>query len=217
MSIIDQLSKQEFEKLVSESKSIKELSIKVGYAPGSGHGKRIVKQRCIELGIEPPKYTPIGKISKIYEFSDEEFKSIVKQSTSITNCCELLGLSIYGDNGRIQIKKRCEELNIPVPQYNQHINKNQAYYSLEEILIKDSPYKNTTSLKKRLLNEKIIPNKCAICGNEGIWNSKPLSLQLHHINGVSNDNRIENLQLLCPNCHSQTENYSGKHKKTTTS
>ena len=213
MSIIDQLTKEQFEKIVKESNSIKELSIKVGYAPNSGHGKRIVKQKCIDFGIEPPKYIPVGKTSKIYNFSDEEFINIINKATSITNCCELLGLSIYGSNGRLQIKKRCKELNIPLPEYKHQNNTNQCYHSLEEILIQNSPYKNTNSLKKRLVNEKIIPYKCSVCGNEGIWESKPLSLQLHHINGISNDNRLENLQLLCPNCHSQTENYSGKHKK----
>ena len=55
--------------------------------------------------------------------------------------------------------------------------------------------------------------KCSICGNNGVYMEKPLTLQLDHINGVNNDNRLENLRFLCPNCHSQTETFSGKKLK----
>lgn len=60
---------------------------------------------------------------------------------------------------------------------------------------------------------KFRDNKCDNCGLVGYWNGQPITLQIHHINGVHNDNRLDNLQLLCPNCHSQTENYRGKNIK----
>ena len=80
-------------------------------------------------------------------------------------------------------------------------NKFTKVYDLSDILIEDSPYKNLTSLKERLLNEGLLQYECAICKNKGIWNNKPLTLQLDHINGNPHDNRLENLRLLCPNCH----------------
>lgn len=53
-------------------------------------------------------------------------------------------------------------------------------------------------------------NKCECCGISE-WNNKPITLQLHHINGNPRDNALENLQVLCPNCHTQTDNYGSKN------
>lgn len=78
--------------------------------------------------------------------------------------------------------------------------------SLDQILVKNSTYLWTTNLKKKLLKDGYFDYRCFECGISE-WNNKPLSLQLDHINGVNDDNRIENLRLLCPNCHSQTETY----------
>lgn len=67
-------------------------------------------------------------------------------------------------------------------------------------------------LRRRLLRDGILDAQCAACGLVD-WQDKPLSMHLHHINGVKNDNFLGNLQLLCPNCHSQTENYSGRNAR----
>ena len=66
-------------------------------------------------------------------------------------------------------------------------------------------------MKARLIKEGYIEYKCAICGIKD-WLGQPLSLQLDHINGINDDHRLENLRLLCPNCHSQTDTYAGKNK-----
>ena len=58
-------------------------------------------------------------------------------------------------------------------------------------------------------------DECAICGIGPVWCDQPLVLQLDHINGVNNDNRIENLCYLCPNCHSQTPTFAGRNSRNT--
>lgn len=67
-------------------------------------------------------------------------------------------------------------------------------------------------LRLKLLEDGIKEHKCELCGNTE-WNEEQIPLELHHINGVHKDNRLENLQLLCPNCHAQTDSHAGKKNK----
>jgi len=79
-------------------------------------------------------------------------------------------------------------------------------------LIKNSKYKGGTDrLKKRLLREKIFEHKCYDCGIT-TWKNCVAPIELEHKNGDRFDNRIENLTLLCPNCHTFTTTYRGKNK-----
>ncbi|MDX6636749.1 MAG: hypothetical protein QOJ01_260 [Solirubrobacterales bacterium] len=69
---------------------------------------------------------------------------------------------------------------------------------------------NRHHLKRRLLNAGLKQDRCERCGITE-WQGKPLSMQLHHVNGDGRDNRLENLELLCGNCHSQTDTYGGRN------
>lgn len=87
----------------------------------------------------------------------------------------------------------------------------KSKYSYDEILIEHSPYDHASRLRDRLIKDGLLVEECAICHLSNIWNGLPLTLQLDHINGIHDDNRLENLRLLCPNCHSQTETFGGKN------
>ena len=67
-------------------------------------------------------------------------------------------------------------------------------------------------VRENLRKLNLIEYQCQLCNNKGEWNGSILVLQLDHINGINNDNRLQNLRYLCPNCHSQTETYAGKNK-----
>lgn len=83
--------------------------------------------------------------------------------------------------------------------------------SLSDILEGLHPQYQSNKLRIRLLQEKIFEHKCSNC-NLSEWLNKPIPLELEHINGKSSDHRLENLTLLCPNCHSFTSTYRGKNK-----
>ena len=153
--------------------------------------------------------------SKVYNYTDDEFKEIIARNHSWCACAKEIGLSPNGSNSRFQLKKRIEELGLDISHFDSTRDAREASikYSLEEIMVEDSSYQNTTKLKERIIAANIIPYECAICGNKGEWQGQKLVLQLDHINGKHFDHRKENLRFLCPNCHSQTHTCSGRNKK----
>ena len=82
----------------------------------------------------------------------------------------------------------------------------------EEVFIENSDYARH-HIKRRIIVESLVPYKCFNCGNTGEWMEKPLPLILDHINGINNDNRIENLRFACSNCDSQLETYKNRRGK----
>ena len=152
-------------------------------------------------------------VNKIDLLSDGEFIELVNNSSCISDILRTLGYSTNGNSwGNKIVKERMEKLGLKFNKINKYyFNKNNTPLPLEKVLTKDSEY-NRTKLKERLVKEGLKEYKCECCGITE-WNGKPLALQLHHINGIHNDNRLENLQLLCPNCHSYTDTYRAKNKK----
>lgn len=147
--------------------------------------------------------------SKIYLIPEEQFRQLISESFSYNEVLRKINMA-HGRSSNDIIKRRCAELNISCDHFKKTGNGTNPQFSLEEILIENSTYTNNSRLKERLLSNGLLENKCALCGNVGMWLNKPLSLQLDHINGKHNDNRIENLRMLCPNCHTQTETYGSK-------
>ena len=87
-----------------------------------------------------------------------------------------------------------------------------ATRKLEDVLVENSEYQQS-HLKRRLLASGILKNECATCGQGPEWMGRPLVMVLDHVNGIPNDNRIDNLRLLCPNCNSQTATYCAKNNE----
>lgn len=85
-------------------------------------------------------------------------------------------------------------------------------YPLQDILDGKYPEYQTFKLKNRLIEEGILYNKCEVCSIDK-WNNSDIMCELDHINGKRYDHRLENLRMLCPNCHSQTETHRAKNKR----
>jgi TyrR family helix-turn-helix protein len=145
----------------------------------------------------------------------EELKTTIKESSSFSIVLKQLGLRPCGGNYDT-LKRLCQAHSIDTSHFNSYykgIAKGGVKaWALETVLTKNSHY-NTHKLKKRLLDSHLLTNVCEICKNTGVWQDTLLVLHLDHKNGDRTDNRLENLRLLCPNCHSQTDTYCGKNKK----
>lgn len=154
----------------------------------------------------------MAKNSLIKQKSKEELQELVNNSITYAEVLRSLGYHEKGGRPYKNLKERLAELEIDTSHFKgrAHGTSKTQKYELSEILVKDSTYTNIRSLKNRLINEGLKENKCECCGISE-WMGKPLSIQLHHINGINNDHRLENIQFLCPNCHSQTDNYAGRN------
>ena len=91
-------------------------------------------------------------------------------------------------------------------QSGKGIHKRMPKISTIDILNGQFPHYHTYKLLLRLINERIKERKCEVCNNV-IWNGKLIPIELHHVNGNRYDHSLSNLQIICPNCHAQTDNY----------
>ena len=149
-----------------------------------------------------------------YKSSDAEFIDAVKTSNSIRETLNKLNLKAAGGNYQC-FHKRIKELNISIDHFidPKEWNKGKKFApkrSLKEYL--NGVPIQSHKLKLRLISEGIKEHKCECCGIIE-WRGQPTPIELDHINGNHTDNRLENLRLLCPNCHAQTDTYRGKNKK----
>jgi Zn finger protein HypA/HybF involved in hydrogenase expression len=153
------------------------------------------------------------------KYTKEEFKEAVETSLSIAQALRKVGLVPIGGN-YATAHKLIEELEIDTSHMTgQGWNKGDVLgicgwnkRTLEEIMVQKSTYTNTHRLKERMIESGLKKRKCECCGIKR-WNGQRISLELNHINGDRLDHRLENLQLLCPNCHAQTTSYRGKNKR----
>lgn len=153
------------------------------------------------------------KRSIVWNIPLDEFKELVKSSDTFTKILNIIGLQPKGGNINT-LKRRFIEENINFDHIKQGLNtnKNKKFEyrkQLSDYFIKGKKIKGYR-LKNRLFSENILKNQCNKCGILDIWEEEPITLQIDHINGDNEDNRIENLRILCPNCHSQTINYAGR-------
>ena len=153
----------------------------------------------------------------MYKYTLEELRAAVEKSYSWSELHRKLSLSKTGPSVE-DMKRRCERYEISTSHFDGKSRDmprkgGTKRRPLSEYLVEDRDCESA-GLKKKLLEAGIFPaDICSECGQEPLWNGKPLVLHLDHINGVRSDNRLENLRILCPHCHSQTETFGSKNRK----
>jgi transposase-like protein len=134
---------------------------------------------------------PYADARKRYDWS--EIQAYYDEGNSVQRCREQFGFSMNSWHkawlaGRI-------------------VTRQTRLLTIDELAQKRS---NRGVIKRRLISSGHLPYRCALCGISE-WQGRPLSLQIDHVNGKALDYRLENLRLLCPNCHSQTETFGGRN------
>lgn len=178
-----------------------------------------LNKRSYCLGCAPYKSAKGYELRKRgnLKYSDTDIIAAVAKSTSLAQTINRLGMRAAGSN-YANIKAHISRLALDTAHFTgqghlKGVSHNWGIkLQLAEILVENSTYQSTNALKYRLVKEGFFVWKCYRCeGTE--WQGVTIPLQLEHINGTHNDNRIENLTLLCPNCHALTPTYCGKNIK----
>lgn len=176
------------------------LSIRVRFSVGSPVGKKVIRKS---------KYTK------------ELLEPIVKKEKSTAGVIKSLGLKVTGGNYR-NINSKIKHCQIDTSHFTGSLWSRGLTSATSEIMRKASVNNHLTDseifienssvgssvLRKRYLRTNL-PYKCSDC-NIDKWKEKPITLHLDHRNGIRNDNRLENLRWLCPNCHQQTDTWGNK-------
>lgn len=147
----------------------------------------------------------------------DNLSEIISISFSYSDCLRKMGLSTRPGNYHT-LKKYIEKYDIKTDHfYKDREGGIKSYVAskkidIEYILVEKSKY-STTKLKERLYKEKIKEKECELCGQNEEWMGKKISLILDHINGINDDNRIDNLRIVCPNCNATLDTHCRGNKR----
>lgn len=159
-----------------------------------------------------------AKTSLIWKIDDKVFREIISSSRSYAEVMRRIKFAISSGSYKV-LKSRIERDKIDCSHFDEgrkELSRSALVDKIkipsQNIFVKNSTTSRSTA-KRRLLDDGIIENRCSECGLQSDWNGKPIVLILDHINGVRDDNRIENLRFLCPNCNSQQNTFGSRNRR----
>lgn len=147
-------------------------------------------------------------------YSETEAREAVAQSLTYTQTLRLLGLCPTGGNAAL-LKQWLARWNIETDHFDPHRARSTAARvrkPMEEILVEGSTYARS-NLKARLYEAGLKRPVCELCGQDELWRGRPMGLILDHVNGVRDDNRLENLRIVCPNCAATLATHCGRKNR----
>lgn len=152
-------------------------------------------------------------------YDEQSARAAVESSFSYSEAIRRLGLRPAGGNHKLFRKYVDGVWKISTAHFDQERVRNLKLVPFEatplcEVLVRGSSF-SRRSLKARLYDSGLKRRQCEMCGQDETWQGKQMSLILDHINGVPDDNRLENLRILCPNCNSTLDTHCGRKNQTT--
>ena len=146
-------------------------------------------------------------------YTQEEARNAVEGCFSYTEVLRVLGLRPAGGNHKVLRHWVDEVWRIPTAHFDQdralRLHAKRQVHPLEEVLVERSTY-TRSRLKRRLYDAGLKERACELCGQGEFWRGRFMGLILDHVNGVADDNRIENLRIVCPNCNSTLDTHCGR-------
>jgi hypothetical protein len=147
-------------------------------------------------------------------YNEDEVREAVALSRTYTDVLRYLGLRPAGGNHET-LRRHIERWGISTAHFDPNVarraNARRRSRPLEEVLVEDSTCSRGT-LKARLYREGLKDRRCELCGQGESWRGERMALILDHINGKGTDNRLENLQIVCPNCAATLDTHCGRNK-----
>lgn len=152
------------------------------------------------------------KKEKFVNYDLDNVSSAVAESECWSDVCRKVGVSVCTFNFK-RLQRLCRDNNISTEHFNSKrtFRRGKFEWTTAEVLVKDSTI-TRSQLRRVLIRLGLYSGVCDECGIRSEWNSRPLVIEIDHVNGDHTDNRVENLRWLCPNCHSQTHTYRRRKK-----
>lgn len=146
-------------------------------------------------------------------YSEAAAREAIAGATCWADALRTLGMCPTG-GGHAVLKKYAEQWKISTEHFDPDIGRRRAGQRrrrpIREILVEGSSY-SRGSLKRRLYREGLKQRRCELCGQTEIWRGRRMSLIIDHVNGVRDDNRLENLRIICPNCAATLSTHCGRN------
>lgn len=204
-------TKERLAEAAGTSRTLSEALRKLGVDPRTAT-RRYVRERMRRLGVDTSHFQREGT-----RWTIEVLEAAVAASTSVNGVLRHLGIEPVGGH-HTNITRRIKALGIDTSHFarpsptGDTARGNRRRRTPAEVLTPDSPCRVPSSRLKRAMTELGVRERCAWCGTGPLWRGRLLPLEVDHISGDWRDNRIENLRLLCPNCHATTDTYRGRGK-----